>query len=123
MLSEEEKEQKKRQVASFASKVEGFKNVRLDMKNFFPRPSDISIYLEDTTSKSYKNTLRVKTKDIESSIPPYILQQYEHYQSKVDKILELFYNNFPLNYQDDEKVKMISDIKTTIIKLGKEIQK
>lgn len=80
------------------------------------------VYLEEVTNSAYKTTLRVNSNDIESKIPPEVLQRLNFYQNKHDKLLELVYSKFPANGKNIEDLQKIKDMKLIITSLGREIK-
>lgn len=93
---------------------------QIDLSAAFPNPSTTNNYIESTTLKAYKTTLKVNSEDIESRIPRDILNQQHYYQAKHDKLLELFYGKLPV--KSKEELQKLISMKEEIVKLGKEIQ-
>lgn len=118
-ISKEQIQKNLSKIQKFSLTISEFKSKPLHLGSWFPNESETKNYLENITSKAYKTTLRVKSEDIEKRIPENILAQQHFYQQKHDKLLQLFYQKFPISNPSD--LEKVLGMKDTIMRLGKEI--
>ena len=121
VISEEQKNNNFRKINEFSEMLGTFNSQPLDLKSSLPSSSRAEAYLEEVTNKAYKTTLKVNSDDIEKKIPPQVLEVQNYYQRKHDKLLELFYNKFPIADGDRNDIENISGMEKSFVKLGKEI--
>mmetsp|Transcript_16757 Transcript_16757/g.14684 ORF Transcript_16757/g.14684 Transcript_16757/m.14684 type:complete len:163 (-) Transcript_16757:52-540(-) len=94
---------------------------KFDLTTSVPKTSKADAYLSEVTTKAFQMTLRVNSDDIEKKIPSDVLQTMSFFQHKHDKLLELFYNKFPIADGNHEDLKKTLGMKSAVVKLGKEL--
>ena len=120
-LSQEQINKNSERIKKFSQKLSEHKDKIFPFSSCYPASKDAHEYLEGVIFKAYKTTLRVNSEDIEKRIPENILQQQNFFQHKHDKLLEFFYNKFPITNKNPGDLDKVIGMKATIMKLGKEI--